>query len=106
MAAYSATVHMCQGSEYPAVVISVLTQHHAMLRRNLLYTGVMWGKRLVVLVSEKTAGAIGVRNASGRRSWSKLDEWLDGSKEGPPGGVGAEAVSVPGSPLTGAFPYG
>ena len=109
VAAYSATVHKCQGSqgsEYPAVVISVLTQHHAMLRRNLLYAGVMWGKRLVVLVRQKSAGAIGVRNASGRKSWSKLDEWLDGSKKDPPSGIGAEAVSVPGPPLTAAIPYG
>ena len=74
--AYAATVHKSQGSEYPAVVIPVLTQHYAMLKRNLLYTGVTRGKRLVVLVGQKKAGAIAVRNASGRRRWSKLDEWL------------------------------
>ena len=74
--AYAATVHKSQGSEYPAVVIPVLTQHYAMLRRNLLYTGVTRGKRLVVLVGQKKAVAIAVRNASGRRRWSKLDEWL------------------------------
>ena len=76
--AYAATVHKSQGSEYPAVVIPVLTQHYAMLRRNLLYTGVTRGKRLVVLVGQKKAVAIAVRNASGRRRWSKLDEWLAG----------------------------
>ena len=43
--AYAATVHKSHGSEYPAVVIPVLTQHYAMLRRNLLYTGVTRGKR-------------------------------------------------------------
>ena len=48
--AYAATIHKRQGSEYPAVVIPVLTQHYAMLQRNLLYTGVTRGKRLVVLV--------------------------------------------------------
>ena len=74
--AYAATVHKSQGSEYPAVVIPVLTQHYAMLQRNLLYTGVTRGKRLVVLVGQKKAVAIAVRNASGRRRWSKLDEWL------------------------------
>ncbi len=74
--AYAATVHKSQGSEYPAVVIPVLTQHYAMLRRNLLYTGVTRGKRLVVLVGQKKAVAIAVRNVSGRRRWSKLDEWL------------------------------
>ena len=46
--AYGATVHKSQGSEYPAVVIPVLTQYYAMLRRNLLYTGVTRGKRLMV----------------------------------------------------------
>ena len=74
--AYAATVHKSQGSEYPAVVIPVLTQHYAMLRRNLLYTGVTRGKRLVVLVGQKKAVAIAVRNVSGRQRWSKLDEWL------------------------------
>ena len=74
--AYAATIHKSQGSEYPAVVIPVLTQHYAMLQRNLLYTGVTRGKRLVVLVGQKKAGAIAVRNVSGRRRWSKLDEWL------------------------------
>jgi exodeoxyribonuclease V alpha subunit len=64
------------GSEYPAVVIPVMTQHYAMLRRNLLYTGVTRGKRLVVLVGQKKAVAIAVRNISGRRRWSKLAAWL------------------------------
>lgn len=74
--AYATTIHKSQGSEYPAVVIPVLTQHYAMLQRNLLYTGVTRGKRLVVLVGQKKAVAIAVRNISGRRRWSKLDEWL------------------------------
>ena len=74
--AYAATIHKSQGSEYPAVVIPLLTQHYAMLQRNLLYTGVTRGKRLVVLVGQKKAIAIAVRNVSGRRRWSKLDEWL------------------------------
>ena len=74
--AYAATIHKSQGSEYPAVVIPVLTQHYTMLQRNLLYTGVTRGKRLVVLVGQKKAIAIAVRNVSGRRRWSKLSEWL------------------------------
>jgi len=74
--AYAATIHKSQGSEYPAVVIPVLTQHYAMLQRNLLYTGVTRGKRLVVLVGQRKAIAIAVKNVSGRRRWSKLDEWL------------------------------
>ena len=76
MPAYAATIHKSQGSEYPAVVIPVLTQHYTMLQRNLLYTGVTRGKQLVVLVGQKKAIAIAVRNVSGRRRWSKLNEWL------------------------------
>jgi exodeoxyribonuclease V alpha subunit len=74
--AYAATIHKSQGSEYPAVVIPVMTQHYTMLQRNLLYTGVTRGKRLVVLVGQKKAVAIAVRNISGRRRWSKLGDWL------------------------------
>ena len=79
--AYAATIHKSQGSEYTAVIIPMLTQHYAMLQRNLLYTGVTRGKRLVVLVGQKKAVAIAVRNVSGRRRWSKLSEWL---RSGPP----------------------
>jgi exodeoxyribonuclease V alpha subunit len=74
--AYAATIHKSQGSEYPAVVIPVLTQHYPMLQRNLIYTGITRGKRLVVLVGQKQAVAIAVRNASGRSRWSKLGELL------------------------------
>jgi exodeoxyribonuclease V alpha subunit len=73
--AFAASVHKSQGSEYPAVVIPVMTQHYAVLQRNLLYTGVTRGKRLVVLVGQKKAVAIAVRNVSGRRRWSKLAKW-------------------------------
>jgi len=74
--AYAATIHKSQGSEYPAVVIPIMTQHYTMLQRTLLYTGVTRGKRLVVLVGQKKAVAIAVRSISGRRRWSKLREWL------------------------------
>ena len=74
--AYAATIHKSQGSEYPAVVIPIMTQHYTMLQRNLLYTGVTRGRKLVVLVGQKKAIAIAVRNISGRRRWSKLNEWL------------------------------
>ena len=104
--ACAATVHKSQGSEYPAVVIPVLTQHYAMLRRNLLYTGVTRGKRLVVLVGQKKAVAIAVRNTSGRRRWSKLDEWLAGAEDGRGHGIAEGARSPQGSPLTGVMPYG
>jgi exodeoxyribonuclease V alpha subunit len=74
--AYAATIHKSQGSEYPAVVIPILTQHYTMLQRNLIYTGITRGKRLVILVGQRKAVAIAIRNVSGRRRWSKLAEWL------------------------------
>jgi exodeoxyribonuclease V alpha subunit len=74
--AYATTIHKSQGSEYPAVVIPLTTQHYTMLARNLLYTGVTRGKRLVVLVGQRKALAIAVRNQGARRRWSKLREWL------------------------------
>ena len=80
--AYAATIHKSQGSEYPAVVIPVMTQHYAMLQRNLLYTGLTRGKKLVILVGQRKAIAIAVKNVSGRRRWSKLDEWLRCWKQG------------------------
>ena len=74
--AYATTIHKAQGSEYPAVVIPVMTQHYTMLARNLLYTGVTRGKKLVVLVGQRKAIAMAVRNGRQRRRWSKLQEWL------------------------------
>jgi len=74
--AYATTIHKSQGSEYPAVVIPLSTQHYPMLQRNLVYTGVTRGKRLVVLVGQRKALAIAVKGARARRRWSKLREWL------------------------------
>src|SRR5262249_47477898 len=70
--AYATTIHKSQGSEYPAVVIPLSTQHYPMLQRNLVYTGVTRGKRLVVLVGQRKALAIAVKGARSRRRWSKL----------------------------------
>src|SRR3712207_3660725 len=61
--AYATTVHKSQGSEYPAVVLPITTQHYPMLKRNLLYTGVTRGKRLVVVVGQQRALAMAVRGA-------------------------------------------
>ncbi len=74
--AFATTIHKSQGSEYPAVVIPVVTQHYTMLARNLLYTGVTRGKRLVVLVGQRKAISIAVRGGQGKRRWTKLREWL------------------------------
>ena len=71
-------MHKSQGSEYPAVVIPVTTQHYPMLQRNLVYTAVTRGKRLVVLVGQKKVLSIAVRGQQTRRRWSKLKEWLEG----------------------------
>jgi exodeoxyribonuclease V alpha subunit len=74
--AYATTIHKSQGSEYPAVVIPLSTQHYPMLQRNLVYTGVTRGKRLVVLVGQRKALAIAIKGARARRRWSKLRDWL------------------------------
>ena len=73
---YASTVHKNQGSEYLAVVVPLTTQHFPMLQRNLVYTAVTRGKRLVVLVGQKNALSIAVRGQQTRRRWSKLKEWL------------------------------
>ncbi len=74
--AYACTIHKSQGSEYPAVVIPLLTQHYAMLQRNLVYTGLTRGKQLVVLVGQTKALAMAVKNHRSRRRYTKLEEWL------------------------------
>ena len=74
--AYATTIHKSQGSEYPAVVITIATQHYTMLARNLVYTAVTRGKRLVVIVGQRKALAIAVRTHGRKRRWTKLKEWL------------------------------
>ena len=70
--AFAVSVHKSQGSEYPAVVIPMLTQHYLMLQRNLLYTAISRAKRLVVLVGTRRALAIAVRNNKVRQRHSGL----------------------------------
>jgi len=65
--AYATSVHKAQGSEYPAVVIPLATQHYNLLQRNLLYTAVTRGKRLVVLIAQPKALAIAVRQPGSQR---------------------------------------
>ncbi|MCY4226776.1 MAG: ATP-dependent RecD-like DNA helicase [Gammaproteobacteria bacterium] len=77
--AYATTIHKSQGSEYPAVILLLLKQHFMMLRRNLLYTGVTRGKQLVVLVGQKQAIEIALKNSSRFSRWSKLNELLQQS---------------------------
>ncbi len=71
--AYCISVHRSQGSEYPCIVMPVMTQHYMMLQRNLLYTGITRARRLVVLVGTRRAIAIAVRNDQVAQRWSALD---------------------------------
>jgi exodeoxyribonuclease V alpha subunit len=82
--AYAITVHKSQGSEYPAVVIPVHTQHFIMLQRNLLYTAITRGKRLVCLVGTKKALAIAIKNAEQAKRNSALGIWLASFKKSNP----------------------
>ena len=70
--AYAITIHKSQGSEFPAVVIPLATQHYMLLQRNLIYTGITRGKRLVVLIGQKKALGIAVRNDRPQRRYSGL----------------------------------
>ncbi len=74
--AYAVSVHKAQGSEYPAVVVPLLTQHYIMLQRNLIYTAVTRGRRLVVLVGSRQAMRLGLRNAGVARRCTRLQERL------------------------------
>jgi len=77
--AYAISVHKSQGSEYPAVVIPILTQHYVLLQRNLLYTGVTRGRKLVVIVGTKKALAIAVKNNKTEKRYTLLKQRLIGS---------------------------
>jgi exodeoxyribonuclease V alpha subunit len=76
--AYAVSIHKSQGSEYPAVVIPILIQHFILLQRNLLYTGVTRGKKLVVIVGTKKAMAIAVKNNKTEKRYTRLRERLMG----------------------------
>lgn len=72
--AYAASIHKSQGSEYPAVVIPLAMQHYMLLERNLLYTGVTRGKKLVIIVGQVKALAMAVKNRKSTRRVTKLAE--------------------------------
>ena len=90
--AYATTIHKSQGSEYNAVVIPLTTQHYPMLQRNLVYTGVTRGKRLVVIVGQKRALAMAVRGGQQRRRWSKLRDRLADASQNETAGPSRPAV--------------
>lgn len=70
--AYAISIHKSQGSEYPAVVIPIMMQHYVLLQRNLIYTGVTRGKKLVVLVGESRALHMAVKNNKTRKRYTRL----------------------------------
>jgi exodeoxyribonuclease V alpha subunit len=73
---YASTIHKSQGSEYLAVVMPLVTQHFHLLERNLLYTSVTRGKRLVVLNVQPNALALAVRNVRSQQRLTHLTERL------------------------------
>ena len=73
---YATTIHKSQGSEYPIVVLPITMQHYVMLKRNLIYTGVTRGKKLVILVGQKKALAMAVRGKQTITRNTGLKHWL------------------------------
>lgn len=74
--AYATTIHKSQGSEYQAVIIPITMQSYMMLRRNLIYTAITRGKKLVVIIGQKKALAMAVKDNTSSNRYSKLKEWL------------------------------
>jgi len=74
--AYAVSVHKSQGSEYPAVIVPVLTQHYILLQRNLIYTAVTRAQRLLVMVGTRKALAIGVKNDRTQKRYTGLRDRL------------------------------
>ena len=70
--AYAITIHKSQGSEFPAVVMPLATQHYLLLQRNLVYTGVTRGRKLVVVIGQEKALSLAVRNNQTGRRYSGL----------------------------------
>jgi exodeoxyribonuclease V alpha subunit len=77
--AYAVSVHKSQGSEYPVVILPVVTQHYMLLQRNLIYTGITRAKKLVIMIGTKKALAIAIRNNKPQRRYTLLSERLAAS---------------------------
>jgi exodeoxyribonuclease V alpha subunit len=77
--AYALSVHKSQGSEYPVVVLPLLTQHYMLLQRNLLYTAITRAQKMVVIVGTRKAIAIAVKNDKIAARWTALTERLAGA---------------------------
>lgn len=74
--AYAITIHKSQGSEFPVVIMPMLSQHYVMLQRNLLYTGMTRAKRLLILIGSKKAISMAVNNSHQKPRYSMLIERL------------------------------
>ncbi|MFU8804064.1 MAG: ATP-dependent DNA helicase, partial [Bradymonadaceae bacterium] len=74
--AYAITVHKSQGSEYPAVIIPMVTQHYVLLQRNLLYTALTRARKLVILVGSQEAVNIAIRNDRAQARYTRLEARL------------------------------
>ena len=74
--AYAISVHKAQGSEYPAVILPLLPQHYILLQRNLIYTGVTRGRKLVVLIGTAKALAMGISNNKPQHRYTYLQQRL------------------------------
>ncbi|MEM6278397.1 MAG: ATP-binding domain-containing protein, partial [Verrucomicrobiota bacterium] len=74
--AYAITIHKSQGSEFPAVIIPLASQHYMMLQRNLLYTAITRGKNLVILVGDRRSLEMAIRNRESAKRWTGLRDRL------------------------------
>ena len=72
--AYAISVHKSQGSEYPAVILPLLTQHYIMLQKNLIYTAITRGKKLVVVTGSKKALGMGIKNDRTIKRYTRLSQ--------------------------------
>ena len=74
--AYAISIHKSQGSEYPAVIVPLVTQHYVLLQRNLLYTAMTRGKKLVILIGTRKAMHIALKNDKPHWRLSRLADRL------------------------------
>ena len=74
--AYAISIHKSQGSEYPVVVMPLVMSHYVMLQRNLIYTGITRGKKLVIVVGSKKALCLAVKNNHTKKRYTWLKERL------------------------------
>ena len=102
--AYACSIHKSQGSEYPAVIVVLATQHFKLLQRNLLYTAVTRGRKLVCLVASRKAVEIALRNNEIQLRRTTLAEYLSGRGASPSGADPAADPALPAAPHSATLP--